>query len=142
MIKLYRNNLYFKNVTSKFTDSGIKCFSCKTEDEDRVHFFICKIHTNIINKLFQCYTNLGLLKKSPEICPFFYNHTIPMNHPTNSIYMSIIKYMYNLRYSEIIPNLQCVGGHVSRFVATAIQMYPSDVRWQICQKIPLMLQYI
>merc|ERR1712239_1676 len=41
MIKLYRNNLYFKNVTSKFTDSGIKCFSCKTEDEDRVHFFTC-----------------------------------------------------------------------------------------------------
>ena len=142
MIKLYRNNLYFKNVTSKFTDSGIKCFSCKTEVEDRVHFFICKIHTNIINKLFQCYTNLDLLKKSPDICPFFFNHTIPTNHPTNSIYMSVIKYMYNLRYSEIIPNLQCVGGHVSRFVATAIQMYPSDVRWQTCQKIPLMLQYI
>ncbi len=56
--------------------------------------------------------------------------------------MTVIKYMYNLRYSEIIPNLQCVGGHVSRFVATANKMYPSDTRWETCRKIPLMLQYI
>ena len=48
MIKLFRNNLYFKNVTAKFTNSGTKCFSCKTDDEDRIHFFQCEKHSNII----------------------------------------------------------------------------------------------
>ena len=71
MIKLFRNNLYFKNVTAKFTDSGTKCLSCKTEVEDRIHFFYCEKHALIIKKLFQCFVNLNFLKKIPEICPFF-----------------------------------------------------------------------
>ena len=142
MIKLFRNNLYFKNVTAKFTDTGTKCFSCKTEDEDRVHFFQCNIHINIINKLFQCFLNLQLLKKIPKITPLFFNTTMPINHPTNLVYMSVIKYMYNLRYSESIPNIQSVGNHVSRFVATANEMYPSDITWSACRRVPLMLQYI
>ena len=29
MVKLFRNNLYFKNITSKFSYSGIICNSCK-----------------------------------------------------------------------------------------------------------------
>ena len=142
MIKLFRNNLYFKNITSKFTDTGTKCFSCKTEDEDRIHFFQCKIHSNIITKLFLCFLNLKLLKKIPEIIPLFFNTTIPINHPTNIIYISVIKYMYNLRYSESIPNIQSVGNHVSKFVATASEMYPLDITWIACRKVPLMLQYI
>ena len=39
MIKLLRNNLYFKNVTLKFSDSETICNSCKSEKEDRLHFF-------------------------------------------------------------------------------------------------------
>ena len=109
MIKLFRNNLYFKNVTAKFTDSGTKCFSCMTEDEDRAHFFLCVKHTEIIKKLFQCFVNLKILKKIPDIVPFFFNNTMPTNHPTNIIYITVIKFMYNLRYSEIIPNLQSDG---------------------------------
>ena len=50
--------------------------------------------------------------------------------------------MYNLRFSEIVPNLQCVKNHVSRFVATAIEMYPNDSTGEKCCKIPLLLQYI
>ena len=50
--------------------------------------------------------------------------------------------MYNLRFFEIVPNLQCVKNHVSQFVATAIEMYPNKSTWEKCSKIPLMLQYI
>ena len=96
MIKLYRNNLYFKNITSKFADSGIMCNSCKSAAEDRIHFFRCKIHTEIIQKLFFCFTQIDLLKKIPEIEPFFFNTTIPLNHPTNILYISTIKLMYYL----------------------------------------------
>ena len=40
MVKLFRNNLYFKNVTSKFSDSGTVCNSCKEHPENRPHFFL------------------------------------------------------------------------------------------------------
>ena len=53
-----------------------------------------------------------------------------INHPSNILFISVAKFMYNLRYSEIIPNLQCVKNHVSRFVSTAIEMYPSDSTWE------------
>ena len=142
MIKLFRNNLYFKNITSKFTDSGTQCFSCKKENEDRVHFFLCEKHNEIIQKNFKCFINLKILKKIPEIVPFFFNTTMPTNHPTNILYITVIKFMYNLRYSKTVPNLQCVKNHVSRFVATANEMYPSDPIWETCQKIPMMLEYI
>ena len=36
MIRLFRNNLYFKNVTSKFSDSGLICNSCKESQENRL----------------------------------------------------------------------------------------------------------
>ena len=42
MVKLFRNNLYFKNVTSKFSDSGTVCNSCKEHPDNRPHFFLCK----------------------------------------------------------------------------------------------------
>ena len=42
MVKLFRNNLYFKNVTSKFSDSGLLCNSFKEHPENRPHFFFCK----------------------------------------------------------------------------------------------------
>ena len=61
MIRLYRNNLYFKNVTSKFAESEIMCNSCKNEPENRIHFYKCKIHTEIIQKLFTCFIKIGLL---------------------------------------------------------------------------------
>ena len=53
----------------------------------------------------------------------FFNDTMPINHPTNILFISVIEFMYNLRYSEIIPNLHCVKNHFSRFVATAVEMY-------------------
>ena len=37
--------------------------------------------------------------------------------------------MYNLRFTEIIHNIQCVKNHVSRFVSTANEMYPLDPTW-------------
>ena len=142
IVKLFRNNLYFKNVTSKFCDSGIICISCKEFPENRPHFFLCKIHSEIIQKLFSCFVNLHLLKTAPSITPYFYNSTISINHPTNLIFISTIKYMYNLRFDETVPNLPLVKSHISRFVSTAIVMYPQDNVWKLCQKIPLMLQYI
>ena len=51
MVKLFRNNLYFKNVTSKFSNSGLLGNSCKEHPENRPHFFLCKIHSEIIQKL-------------------------------------------------------------------------------------------
>ena len=142
MVKLFRNNLYFKNVTLKFSDSGIICNSCKESPENRPHFFLCKIHSEIIQKLFSCFVNLHLLKTAPSITPYFYNSTISINHPTNLIFISTIKYMYNLRYDETIPNLPLIRSHVSRFVSTASEMYPQDNDWKLCQKISIMFQYI
>ena len=142
MVKLFRNNLYFKNITSKLSDSGIICNSCKEFPENRPHFFLCKIHSEIIQKLFSCFVNLHLLKTAPSITPYFYNSTISINHPTNLIFISTIKYMYNLRFDEIVPNLPLVKSHISRFVSTAVEMYPHDENWKLCQKIPLMIQYI
>jgi hypothetical protein len=130
MIKLFRNNLYFKNVTSKFTDTGLQCHSCKTNEENRTHFFLCKIHNEILQKLFKCFINLKILKRAPEISPFFFNNTMPINHPSNILFIAVAKFMYNLRYSEEIPNLQRVKYHVMRFVCTAIEMYPSDPIWK------------
>ena len=142
MLRLFRNNLYFKNVTSKFSDSGLICNSCKDSHENRPHFFICKIHADIINKLCTCFVNLKLLKTTPNVVPFFYNHTISINHPTNLILISTFKYMYNLRFDEIVPNIPLVKSHVSRFVSIAMEMHPHDNNWRICEKVPLMLQIL
>ena len=76
MIKLFRNNLYFKNVTSKFAESGILCNSCKSAPEDRIHFFQCKTHLEIIQKLFlalpiwNCFKKVPILKLSSTILVF------------------------------------------------------------------------
>ena len=91
MIKLFRNNLYFKNITSKFTDSVIMCNSCKIEPEDIIHFFKCKIHNEFIQKLFKSLIYLELLENTPKNGPFFHNTSLPLNQPTNLIYISIIK---------------------------------------------------
>ena len=134
MVKLFKNNLYFKNITSKFSDSGILCNSCKKFPENRLHFFLCKIHSEIIQKLFSCFINLNLLKTAPSITPYFYNSTISINHPTNLIFISTIKYMYNLRFDEIVPNLPLIKSRISRFVSTSVEMYPHDNNWKLCKK--------
>ena len=53
-----------------------------------------------------------------------------------------MKFMYNLRFDEIVPNLPLVQNHISGFVATSVKMYPVDKIWKCCQKIPLMMAYI
>ena len=83
MVKLFRNNLYFKNVTSKFSDSGIICNSCKEHPENRPHFFLCNKHLTIIEKLNGCFIILKILKTSPSITPYFFNPTFSINHPSN-----------------------------------------------------------
>ena len=50
--------------------------------------------------------------------------------------------MYNLRFDEIVPNIPLVKSHVSKFVSTAIEMYPHDSNWKVCEKVPLMLQFL
>ena len=135
MVKLFRNNLYFKSITSKLSDSGIIYISCKEFPDNRPHFFLCKTHSEIIQTLFSCFVNLNLLKTAPSITPYFYNSTISINHPTNLIFISTIKYMYNLRYNETVPNLLLIKSHVSRFVSTASEMYQQDNDWKLCQYI-------
>ena len=126
MMKLFRNNLYFKNITSKFSDSGIICNSCKEHPENRPHFFLCEKHSTIFEKLNACFINLKLLKSSPSITPHFYNSTLSINHPTNLILIFTMKFMYNLRFNKTVPNLPLVQYHISRFVSTSIEMYPDD----------------
>ena len=142
MVKLFRNNLYFKNITSKLSDSGTICNSCKEYPEKRPHFFLCKKHLELIEKLNSCFINLKILKTSPSITPYFFNPTISINHPTNLIFISTMKFMYNLRFDETVPNLPLVQNHISRLVSISIEMYPDDNTWKICQKIPLMMEYI
>ena len=121
---------------------GTICNSCKESQENRPHFFTCKIHAEIINKLYTCFVNLKLLKTTHNIAPYFYNHTISINHPTNLILIWTYKYMYNLRFDEIVPNIPLIKSHVSKFVSTAIEMYPYDNVWKTCERIPLMLQIL
>ena len=142
MIRLFRNNLYFKNVTSKFAESGILCNSCKSAPEDRIHFFKCKIHSEIMHKLFTCFTHIKLLKTIPNLEPFLHNTTLPLNHPTNLIYISTLKFMYNLRCLKKIPTLTSVKHHVSQFVETAIKMYPDDSNWIRCHQISYIIETI
>ena len=111
LIKLFRNNFYFKNFTSKFTDSGLQCFSCKSTTEERPNFFLCKIPNEIIQKLLRSYTHLKILKKIPDMVLYFFNTTMPINHPSNILFISVIR--FNLRFSEVIPNLQCVKNRFS-----------------------------
>ena len=66
MVKLFRNNLYFKNITSKFSDSGIICNSCKEFPENRPNFFHCKNNPKTI--LMLCKSELA--KNCPK------HHTI------------------------------------------------------------------
>ena len=124
------------------SQSGIICNACKDFPENRPHFFMCSIHTGILQKLFACFVQLKLLKIAPNTIPYFYNHTISINHPTNLIHISTLKYMYNLRFEEIIPNLPLVSSHISKFVSIEIEMHPYDTTRATCQKIPLMIKHI
>ena len=142
MVNLFRNNLYLKNVTSKFSDSGTICNSCKEHPENRPHFFLCNKHLTIIEKLNRCFINLKILKTTPSITPYFFSPTHSINHLSNLILISIMKFMYNLRFDETVPNLPIVQNHISRFVSTSIKMYPHDNTWKRCLKIPLMMEYI
>ena len=60
MLKLFRNTLYFKNVTIKFSDSGNLCNTCKSEREDRIHFFRCEKHAEFIETLFFSFVELKI----------------------------------------------------------------------------------
>ena len=105
MKKLFGNNLYFKNITSKFSDSGIICNSCKGHPQNRPHFFLCEKHSTIFEKLNACFINLKLLKNSPCITPYFYNSILSINHPTNLILISTRKFMYST-ISQDLSQLQ------------------------------------
>ena len=67
LLKLFRNTLYFKNVTIKFSDSGNLCNTCKSQKEDRIHFFKCEKHSEIINTLFFGFT---CVTKVSWVCKF------------------------------------------------------------------------
>ena len=137
MVKLFRNNLYFKNVTSIFSDSGTICNSCKSEAEDRIHFFKCKIHHEIIENLFFGFTQLKQKTKTQYWIFFFFNFGLPLNHPTNLIYISTLKCIYNLLYHEIVPTWKIIRNHLSKFINAAILMYPGDQTWNKCSAIPI-----
>jgi hypothetical protein len=137
MVKLFRNNLHFKNVTQKFSDSGTLCNSCKIEHEDRIHFFLCRVHQNLIETLFYGFTDLKILKRKPNIQPYFYNTTLPLNHATNIIYISMLKCIYNLRYFDIVPTKKIVKNHLSTFLKMAVLMYPDDLTWKRCSTLPM-----
>ena len=95
MIKLFRNNLYFKNITSKFADTCIQCNSCKLANEDRIIF----LSAILIKKLFKNFSHASPILKSlkkTNIEPFLYNTTLTINHPTNLIFISVIKFLFNL----------------------------------------------
>ena len=93
MVKLFRNNLYFKNITSKFSDSGTICNSCKEHFENRHHFFLCNKYLPIIEKLNCCFINLEMLKTTPSITPYFFNTV--QNHISRFVLTSIEMYPDN-----------------------------------------------
>ena len=90
MVRLFRNKIHLKNITSKFWDSGTICNSCKEHPENRPHFFLCNKHLTIIEKLNRCFINLKILKTSPNITPYFFSSTLSINHPSNLIFISMM----------------------------------------------------
>ena len=53
-----------------------------------------------------------------------------------------MKFMYNLRFDETVPNLPLVQNHISQFILTSIKIYPDNNTWKRWLKIPLMIEYI
>ena len=78
----------------------------------------------------------------PNLKPFFHNTTLPLSHPTNLIYISPLKYIYNLRYFETIPTLTSKKHHVVGFVESPIEMYPNDSNWLRCRQISYIIDII
>ena len=98
------------------------CNSCKNKPEDRNYFFKCKICNEIIYMFFKSFLSLEIIENTPKKEPFFHNTILPLNQPMNLNYISIINFLHNLCYLEIVPSSTLVKKHVSKFVETAIQM--------------------
>ncbi len=112
MIRLLWNNLYFRNVTSNFADHTNQCYICQTSTDKRIIFLTCNVHEGLLNNLREEMRRIRLVPSFPTNLPYFFNTEINPNPPTNVIFMLTLIFLYSIRYSETIPNIEMVKWHV------------------------------
>ncbi len=69
-------------------------------------------------------SRIKLISEFPKNLPNFFDTQIDANHPANVIFMSTLNFLYSLRYSETIPNIEMVKWHIKRLSKLAVIMYP------------------
>ena len=52
ILKIVRNNLFFRNVTFNWDDHSYLCISCLEKNENRTHFVQCRINKTFLDTLF------------------------------------------------------------------------------------------
>ncbi len=124
MIRLLRNNLYFRNVTSNFADHTNQCYICHKSTDNRIHFITCNVHEGLLNNLREEMRKIKLVSNFPTNLPYFFDTEIDANHHVNIIFMLTLNFLYSLRYSETIPNIEMVKLHIRRLSKLLQIMYP------------------
>ncbi len=71
MIRLLRNNLYFRNITSNFADHSNQCYICQKSTDNIIHFLTCNVHEELLNNLRDKMRKIKLVSDFPTNPPFF-----------------------------------------------------------------------
>ena len=52
MLKILRNNLYFRNVTCHWNYHSNLCLACTKKAENKMYFIHCDVHLAIMKEIF------------------------------------------------------------------------------------------
>ncbi len=74
---------------------------------------------------------IKLVSNFPTNLPFFFDTNLNVNHPANVIFMLTLNFLYSLRYSETIPNIEMVKWNVRRLSKLSQIMYPHSYEWNM-----------
>ena len=109
MLKLLRNNLYFKNVTYHRNDYSNQCLTCSNNVKNGIHFIHCSMHSAIMKEIIDQMIKAKLILNFQKELSFFFNYQDDINHPSDIVYISTLHSIYSLRFSSTpplqIPNL-------------------------------------
>ena len=96
-----------------------------------IHFLTCNVHAELLNNLREEMKRIKLVPDFPMNLPFFFDPNLDANHPANIIFMATLKFLYSLRYSETIPNIEMVKWNVRRLSKLSQIMYPHSYEWNM-----------
>merc|ERR1712082_255041 len=142
MSRLLQNNLYFRNVTSNFADHTNQCYICHKNTDNIINFITCNVHKGLLNNLREEMRKIRLVSSFPMNLPYFFDTEIDANHLANVIFISTRNFLYSLRYSETIPNIEMVKWHVKGLSKLTLIMYPQNYEWHMTQNMFSNLTYV